>query len=284
MNKRRLVLCLLSAGLAAAVALGTGLAVRAAAKPKENADGLGYTSTPLIPGQKWRVHDRNRPHPPVITPPMPPREKPASPPSDAIVLFDGKDLSKWQTFRKGKALPAGWKVTGGYMEIVPGSGSIFTKEEFGDFQLHVEWAAPVPARGFGQNRGNSGVILCGGRYEVQVLDSYGNKTYADGQAAAIYGQYPPDVNACRPPGQWQTYDIIFEAPRFENGKLKRPAYMTVFHNGVLVHNHRALLGQTAHKRVPTYHPHPPKGPIMLQDHGHRVRYRNIWLRPIKVEE
>jgi len=280
-----------AAGLALA-AIGMFLLASGAAGPllaagKKEDDGLGYTDTPLIPGQRWRVHDRNRSHPPVITPPKPATDQPATPPSDAIVLFDGTDLSKWQTRGKGKEkdkiLPAGWKVTSGYMEVVPGSGSLFTKQEFGDCQIHVEWCAPTPAEGIGQHRGNSGVLIMG-RYEVQILDSYKSDTYADGQAAAVYGQYPPLVNACRPPGQWQTYDIVFEAPRFEDGQLKRPAYVTVFHNGVLVQNHVEILGPVRHRKAPVYAPHPPTGPLQLQDHKHAVRFRNVWVRPLDGKE
>jgi len=280
-----------TAALAALVGLllatvGAGLfAAPAPKKPDENADGLGYTSTPLIPGQKWHVHDRNRPHPPVEAPPAPSDAEFAKPPAGAIVLFDGKDLSKWQTRitrgpNKGKLAPAGWKVENGYMEVVPKSGSIFTKEKFGDCRLHVEWRAPTPPEGTGQHRGNSGVFFCDGRYEVQVLDSYENETYADGQAAAIYGQHPPRVNVCRPPGQWQTYDITFTAPRFEGAKLVKPAVITVVHNGVVVQDKWEILGNTFHKRAPKYSPHPPEGSIQLQDHGSRVRFRNIWVVPL----
>jgi hypothetical protein len=193
-------------------------------------------------------------------------------------LFDGKDLSHW-TGRRGQ--PAGWEVDGGAMVIKAGSGEIRSKEEFGDCQLHLEFAAPVPARGRDQGRGNSGVMFFG-RYEIQVLDSFENVTYADGQAAAIYGQYPPLVNASRPPGQWQTYDIIFTAPRFKaDGALETPAFVTMLHNGVLVHNHAAVIGAMAYRAVGKYSAHGPKGPIVLQDHGHPVRYRNIWVREIR---
>ncbi|MCD6303388.1 MAG: DUF1080 domain-containing protein [Planctomycetes bacterium] len=240
--------------------------------------GAGYDNTPFLPGQKWRVHDSRRVPPRRIIPSTPStQERPGRPPSDAVVLFDGKDLSHWQTIRKGKTVPAGWKVENGYMEIVPKSGSLVSKEKFGDCQIHVEWASPRPSTGHDQACGNSGVLIMG-RYEIQVLDSYENVTYADGQAAAMYGQYPPLVNASLKPGQWQTYDIIFEAPRFKDGKLIKPAYVTVLHNGIVVHNHQAFLGPTVHKKVAHYRPHAPEGPLMLQDHGHRVRYRNIWVR------
>jgi len=235
---------------------------------------LGYEDTPFLPGQKWRVHDSKRPQPPVVTP----ASIPGNPPSDAIVLFDGKDLSKWRSAWTGG--PARWKVENGYMEIVPGTGDIQTVEEFGDCQLHIEWMIPEDVKGSGQGRGNSGIFLMG-RYEIQVLDSYENQTYADGMAAAIYGQYPPLVNACRKPGEWQTYDIIWIAPRFEGEKLVRPGYLTLIHNGVVVHYHTPVMGLTLHRRFPTYRPHPPVGPLRIQDHGFRVRFRNIWYRPLK---
>ena len=174
---------------------------------------LGFTDTPMLPGLPYHVHDPSRPHPPVVTP----AAEPGGAPSDAIVLFDGKDLSKWSGHpssitRAGQAGPAEWKVESGYIEVVPGTGDISTKEKFGDCQLHVEWAAPAEVKGNSQARGNSGVLLMG-RYEVQVLDSFDNPTYADGQAGAIYGQWPPLANPARKPGEWQIYDIVFEAPR-----------------------------------------------------------------------
>ncbi len=225
---------------------------------------------------QWAVHDMSRPLPPVVTPG--PAGPPVAPPSDAIVLFDGKTLASW-TDAKGQ--PAKWKVENGYMEIVPKSGSIRTVKGFGDCQIHVEWMAPSPAKGTGQDRGNSGVFLMDA-YEVQVLDCYGNTTYADGMTAAIYGQYPPLVNACRPPGEWQTYDIVFHRPRFDkDGNVLAPARMTVFHNGLLVHECAALTGPTAHKARPPYKMHVDKLPISLQDHDHPVRYRNIWLRELE---
>jgi hypothetical protein len=198
------------------------------------------------------------------------------------VLFDGKDLSHWVTVGRGKdrgkILPPRWKVENGYIEVVGGSGDLISKEKFGDGQYHIEWATPAKVTGSSQLRGNSGVILMS-RYEIQVLDSWNNPTYADGQAGAIYGQYPPLVNASLPPGQWQTYDIIFEAPRFDsNGKLVKPAYVTVLHNGVVVHNHQAIIGRMVHRAVATYAPHGPEEPLMLQDHDMPVRYRNIWVR------
>ncbi|HET7746905.1 MAG TPA: DUF1080 domain-containing protein, partial [Vicinamibacteria bacterium] len=199
------------------------------------------------------IHDENRPQPKVVDPgPAPAGAGPV--PSDAIVLFGGRDLARWRAKKDGG--PARWKVEDGYMEVVKGAGDIQTEQGFGDCQLHVEWAAPAAATGEGQHRGNSGVFLMG-RYEVQVLDSYRNRTYPDGQAAALYGQYPPLVNASRPPGEWQTYDIVFRAPRFDaGGRLLRPARITVLHNGVLVQDGRELTGPTAHQKRPPYEAHP----------------------------
>ena len=238
----------------------------------------GHDETLMLPNSKWRVHDEKRPLPRIVTPgTCSTQDKPGRPPSDAIILFDGKDTSKWIGCDGG---PVRWKVENGALIVEPGTGDIQTKQHFGDCQLHIEWAVPVEVKGKGQGRGNSGVFLMG-RYEVQILDGYNNITYADGMTAAIYGQYPPLVNACRKPGEWQTYDIFFVAPRFEGEKLISPAYMTVVHNGVLVHHHVELLGQTVHRRLPSYKPHPPKGPVRLQDHGSPVRFRNIWIRELK---
>jgi hypothetical protein len=226
---------------------------------------------------KWKIHDLNRPLPPIVDPgTASTQEIPGRPPADAVVLFDGKDLSKWAD-KDGK--PAKWKVENGYAEVVADTGYIFTRDSFGDCQLHVEFAEPSPGKGESQERGNSGVFLMG-LYEIQVLDSYENKTYADGQASAVYGQYPPQVNASRPPAQWQTYDIIFHRPHFKDGKLASPARVTVLHNGVLVHDNVELTGPTAHGERPPYKPGPDKLPLGLQDHGDPVRYRNIWIREL----
>jgi hypothetical protein len=177
--------------------------------------------------------------------------------------------------------PSKWVVRDGYMECTPGSGYIRTRRCFGDVQLHLEWAAPAKPQGSGQGRGNSGLFFGLDRYEVQILDSYENETYADGQAGAIYGQYPPLVNASRPPGEWQTYDVIYLAPRFDGeGRLVSPARLTVFHNGVLIHYHVPLTGPTQWINRPPYGAHPEKLPISLQDHGNPVRFRNIWVREL----
>lgn len=206
-----------------------------------------------------------------------PGDEPGDPPSDAVVLFGGEDLSAWKNGEN-------WTVKDGV--AYTGKGMIQTKQEFGDCQLHVEWSAPTPPKGEGQGRGNSGVFLMG-KYEIQVLDSYENETYYDGQAGAVYKQTPPMVNATRPPGEWNTYDIFWTAPRFaDDGALQSPAYVTVVHNGVLILNHFELLGDTPFNRPPRYEPSGPKGPIALQDHGNPVRFRNIWIReiePIKGE-
>jgi hypothetical protein len=231
------------------------------------------------PDPNWLAHDRTRPLPPVVDPgTASTQDQPGKPPSDAIILFDGKDLSPWAAM---DGSPTKWVVKNGAMECVPGSGYVRTLQAFGDCQLHVEFAAPTPPEGSSQGRGNSGVFFGGTRYEVQVLDSYQNKTYADGSAGSVYCQYPPLVNASRPPGQWQTYDIVWTAPRFQpDGKVKSPAYLTVFHNGVLVQNHVELTGPTGWLERSPYSAHPDKLPISLQDHGNPVRYRNLWVREL----
>jgi hypothetical protein len=258
---------------------------QASARAGAAAGDQGFTDTPMLPGLPYHVHDPARPHPKVVTPGAQPGEAP----SDAVVLFDGKDLSNWTSATLGvpgnlgasgyavSSDPARWKVENGYMEIVPGKGAIATKERFGDMQLHVEWASPAPPQGTSQNRGNSGIFLMG-LFETQILDSYNSPTYADGQAGAIYGQWPPLVNATRKPGDWQTYDIVFEAPKLDGDRVLEPAYVTVFLNGVVVHNRKEAIGATIYRAVPKYVAGPAEGPVVLQDHGHPVRYRNIWIR------
>lgn len=282
MRKNQTYLKFLPFALAGALSMAELSLAADDAKPdsKGRTSPTGYTDTPVLPNQKWRVHDINRPRPHVVTPGTPSSQaQPGRAPSDAIVLFDGKDLSQWVSSAKrtnASGSPA-WKVENGYMEVTSGSGDLVTKEKFGDMQLHVEWASPAVIDGSSQWRGNSGVLLMN-RYEIQVLDSYNNPTYADGQAAAIYGQWPPMVNASLKPGEWQTYDIAFEAPRFDGGKLVKPGYVTVFHNGVLVHHHQEIIGRMAHKVVGTYAPHAAEEPLGLQNHDTKVRYRNIWVR------
>ena len=220
--------------------------------------------------KKYAVHDMSRPRPPVVMP----ADEPGGPPSDAIILFDGKSTPGLISTKGGEV---GWKIENGYMEVVKKSGGIRTKEDFGNCQLHVEWATPAEVKGSGQGRGNSGIFFMG-RYEVQILDSYKNETYADGQAAAIYGQHPPMFNACREPGEWQSYDIVFLRPLFDGDKLVRKARITVLHNGVAVHNNLEIEGSTFHKKKAAYSPHPDELPITIQNHGNPVRFRNVWVR------
>jgi len=235
---------------------------------------IQYVDTPT---GRWMVHDENRPAPPIITP----GSEGGTAPSDAVVLFDGKDLSKWTDTKGGESK---WVIRDGYMESVKGAGYIQTKDQFGSCQLHVEFATPEKVIGNSQGRGNSGVFLQG-QYEIQVLDSYENKTYPDGQCGALYGRAVPLVNTCRKPGEWQSYDIIYHRPTFDkSGKVTRKATFTIFQNGVLIQDHVTLEGGTgwinAHA-VTDYKPHGDKGPIQLQDHGNPVRYRNVWVRELK---
>jgi hypothetical protein len=225
------------------------------------------------------IHDRSRPQPQIVDPgSASSQEAPGRPPSDAIVLFDGSDLSRWTN--QARNGPAPWKVGDGWFEVASGTGVIQTAQAFGSCQLHLEWSSPSPPTGTDQDRGNSGVYLMQ-QYEIQILDSYRNQTYPDGQAAAIYGQFAPLVNASRPPGQWQSYDVAFRAPRFDAaGKLLRPARVTLFHNGVLVQDAVELTGPTEHGARPPYRAHPDRLPLLLQDHGHPVRFRNIWIREL----
>ena len=236
---------------------------------------IGYDDTPMQPDGKWRVHDGRRPQPPIVTPGA--NAGSAPPPADALVLLgEGSNLTAWQM--ADGAAPA-WKVDNGVLQA--GKGVLQTKQEFTDFQLHLEFATPAEVKGDSQDRGNSGVFLLG-KFEIQILDSYNNITYPDGQAAAMYGQYPPLVNASRKPGEWQAYDIAFSAPRFDpQGTLQKPAVVTVLHNGVLVHNGTAFWGPTRHRSVLPYTPDMARGPIALQDHGNPVRFRNIWIRPLR---
>ena len=244
---------------------------------------LSLSSYAVQENTKYAVHDETRENPTVIKPP----ERLGQHPSDATVLFDGEDTSQWVSEKDGKEVK--WKIENGYMEVVRKTGGIRTKKMFGNCQLHVEWCTPegIDPKITDQKRSNSGVFLMD-RYEVQVLDSYtennykDNRTYADGQAAALYGQHPPMVNVCRKPGQWQAYDISFLKPLFdENGKLIRKARITVLHNGVVVHNNLEIEGSTRHKKKASYRPHPDgKGYIRLQDHGNPIRFRNIWVREL----
>jgi len=218
----------------------------------------------------WAVHDMNRPQPTVI------QAEPGKPPSDAIILFDGTSLDNWSD---DKGNPTKWILNDGAMECVRGSGYIQTKQTFGDCQLHVEWATPVKVEGNSQGRGNSGVFLMG-QHEVQVLDNFNNVTYPDGQAASVYAENPPLVNACRAPGEWQTYDIIFHQPVWEGDVMKFPGSVTVLHNGVLVQDHWELEGLSTHCQRKPVTKYGEKGPLRFQDHGNPVRFRNVWIREI----
>jgi hypothetical protein len=248
----------------------------------------GFTDTPMEAGGKWHIHDPARPQPQVITPGAT-FSQGAPAPSDAEILFDGTGLAKWENDRGGNAT---WKTNADYVETAPNGGGIHTRRKWADFQLHVEWASPNPPVGTSQGRGNSGILI-NNMYEVQVLDSYQAKTYADGQAGAIYGQSPPLVNASKPPGEWQTYDIIFESPRWnEKGELVKKAVMTVLHNGVVIQNRYELAGMTdginpalpwrSLSKYPA--PHAPEVFIELQDHSNPVRFRNIWIRSLHLGE
>ena len=226
-----------------------------------------------VSAQEWKpeLTEYYEPVPPVVTP-----GNGTAPPSDAIVLFDGSDLSAWQKVRGGDAE---WKIEGDVLTIAPGTGSIKTREQFGDVQLHIEWRAPMDYEGPGQDKGNSGVYLQD-RYEIQVLDCHDNETYVNGMTASVYKQYPPLVTACKPTGQWHTYDIIFRAPRFnEDGSLFKEATLTLLHNGVLVQDHVTIQGNTEYIGLPSYTAH-GDGSIILQDHGNPTSYRNIWLRKL----
>lgn len=227
--------------------------------------------------ERWKTHDMTRPVPRKVESHI---KLPMPPPSDAVVLFDGLDLSNWRAADGG---PAKWAVESGNLVAVPGGGPIFTRGGFGDIQLHLEWAAPTPSQGTGQGRGNSGVFLMG-KYEIQVLDSHTNVTYADGQAAAVYGQYPPLVNASRTAGDWQSFDIVFRRPRFRpDGSVLEAARITLFHNGVLVQDNAQVWGPTSWLQHLPYDSHPDRMPLSLQDHDNPVLYRNIWLRELDEE-
>jgi hypothetical protein len=243
-------------------------------------DGPAFYGDPPDDTHPWAIHDRNRPQPAVVTPAgVSTQEKPGKPPSDAVVLFDGtpESLAKWEA-DKNPPEPTKWIVKDGALECVPKSGYIRTKEKFGDCQLHVEWAAPGKVEGNSQGRGNSGVFLMG--MEIQVLDNYNNNTYADGYASSVYSVKPPDVNALKAPGEFQSYDIIFRRPIYKDGKCVDPGYVTVFVNGVLVQDHTQIEGGTGHMGRSRPGPFPVAGPLKLQDHGNPVRFRNIWYRPL----
>jgi prepilin-type processing-associated H-X9-DG protein len=242
------------------------------------AAGPRFYGDPPDAHHPWAVHDGNRPQPKIVTPgTFSSPGQPGKPPSDAIVLFDGSDLSHWESAKDGSAPK--WQIINGALQVEPSTGDIRTKDKFGDCQLHIEWAAPSEVKGDSQGRGNSGIFL-EGLVEIQVLDSYHNVTYADGHAAAVYGVNPPMVNAVRPPGEFQVYDIIFRRPVYEDGRLADPGYVTVFVNGVVAQDHALLEGPTGHMARSKPGPLPATGPLELQDHGNPMRFRNIWYRDL----
>jgi len=246
---------------------GLATAAQDLVKAKDGSGVIGYKDTPKLPWCEWVVHDPDRPAPKRINPG--PAGPPAPVPADAIVLFDGKDASKWEK--------SDWKVADGC--LISGDKVLASKESFGNAQMHVEWMAPANFEGPWYNRGNNGVLLMG-LFEIQIFDSYNEKLYPDGQAAAIYGQTPPLVNVTRPPGEWQTYDIVFTAPVFEGDKLAQPARLTLFHNGVLVQLNEIIHGETMHRELPEYKTKISKGPLAFGGHGCPVRFRNVWVRPL----
>jgi hypothetical protein len=262
----------------AAIRLSFGLVaglVSIAALPAAAQEKPGFKDTPILPGGQWHVHDSDRPTPQPVTP----AANPGGAPADAVVLFDGKSTDAWVP-EKGV-----WPIKDGAMTIPSRAGSggesnLVSKQSFGDVQFHLEFRSPNPPTKTSQDRGNSGIWFMQ-RYEVQILDGYQNPTYADGTVGAVYGWKPPLVNAAREPGEWQSYDVVFERPRFAvDGKLVRPAYVTAFLNGVLVQNHQAMLGTTIWRQVASYKAHPDAAPIQLQDHDSPVSFRNIWVRPL----
>lgn len=249
-------------------------------------DGHAFFGDPPDDAHPWAVHDQNRPLPKVVTPgTFSSAEQPGKPPADAIVLFDGTEasLANWEPDDKAKGKP--WILKDGALECVPKSGYTKSKKEFGDVQLHVEWAAPKKVEGNGQGRGNSGIFLPG-NLEVQVLDNYNNPTYADGTAGALYGINPPMVNPLNPPGEFQVVDIVFRRPLFKDGKCTEPGHVTVFINGVLVQDSTPPEGSGGFMGRSKARPYPEKGPLKLQDHGNPVRFRNIWYRelPTRIVE
>jgi hypothetical protein len=268
-----------------ALALAATLAAAAQAPAQQDKPNpIGYSDTPLIPGTEWRVHDIDRPAPPVVTP----GERPADPPSDAIVLFDGSSTAAFKSKIPGpdgkptaEFGPCIWKIDNG--ELVVDGGDSWTVDEFGSCQFHLEWKSEPNTKGNSQKKGNGGIFFMD-RYESQILDCFENPTYADGMTGAVYGQTPPMVNAVKPPGNWQTYDIIFTAPKLdEKGHVVEPARFTTFVNGVCVQNNTAIMGPTKHKTTTSYEGvFPAAAPIRLQDHKNEppIRLRNIWLRKL----
>ena len=257
--------------LLVSVNTSTGQGKSKLVKAKDGSGIIGYKDTPILPWCGYHVHDPDRPAPKKVTPARPDiTGKTGKAPTDAIILFDGRDLQRWKI--------SDWKIEN--RELIAISGNLTTKQSFGDCQLHIEWMAPDPPQGGIWDRGNNGVMLMG-LFEIQIYDSYTEKLYPDGQAASVYGQTPPIVNACRKPGQWQTFDIIFFAPVFKSGKLEKPAYVTVLHNGVLVHHNQKIYGPTGHRILARYEkPIAEKLALSLSAHNNPVRFRNIWIRPL----
>ncbi len=259
--------------VAGAVLVGTAQSSRLhaadLAKAKDGSGVYGYKDTPKLPWCEWLVHDPDRPAPRRVSPGKP--AEPAPIPADAVILFDGQSLDQWTPV-------PGWKLADN--QLVSGEGNFQTKRKFGSIQLHVEWLLPANFQGPWYNQGNNGVMLMG-LFEIQVFDSYNEKIYPDGQCASIYGQTPPLVNVTRPPGEWQSFDIVFTAPKFEGEKLISPARITVFHNGVLVQLDEEIHGATGHRIIPDYARKISEGPLVLAGHGCPVRFRNIWARELK---
>jgi hypothetical protein len=237
-------------------------------KAKDGSGVVGYKDTPKLPWCNWLVHDPDRPAPRRVAPGLPLPSAP--PPADAVILFDGKDLSQWQETK--------WKVIDGCIESV-GANNLLTKQSFGSCQVHLEWMTPAGFKGSWYDRGNNGVLLMG-LYEIQIFDSWNEKLYPDGQTGAVYGQTPPLVNTCLPPGQWQSFDILFTAPVFEGDKLAQPARVTLFHNGVLAQWNQEIYGEIAHRALPEYKHKVSSGPLGFAGHNCPVRFRNVWLRPL----
>lgn len=235
-------------------------------KARDGSGVYGYKDTPILPWCGFHVHDPDRPAPTRVDPG--PAGTPSPAPADAVVLFQGGDLSRWE--------PTDWKVIDGEIEA-GATGVLQSRERFGDCQIHLEWKPPAGFRGPWYDQGNNGVLLMG-LYEIQIFDSWTERLYPDGQAAAIYGQTPPRVNVCRPPGHWQSFDIVFTAPRFEADRVVRPARVTMFHNGVLVHLEEEIRGETGHRILPAYTRKRSEGPLSFSGHGCPVRFRNVWVR------
>ena len=278
-NKMKITFQILKAAVAGLMAFSIQSSALADAPDlvhaKDGSGVYGYKDTPKLPWCNYLVHDPDRPAPKRITPAPASQAEFAKPPADAVVLFDGKDLSQWESTT--------WKLVDSCVEAA-GESNLATKQKFGNFQLHLEWMAPLESNGPWYNRGNNGLYIMG-LYEIQIFDSYNEKIYPDGQAAAVYGQTPPLANATRPPGEWQSYDAVFTAPVFDGEKLVQPARITLFHNGVLMHLNQEIRGETGHKVLPAYTHKVSTGPIMLGGHGCPVRFRNIWIRPLeKVTE